>query len=196
METAARMENVTIDEWVETAQRHPKKRLHHSGRPAIRADAGDSAGDAGSLPFLCKSHYTRNLIYKCELFEVMAICWEIGHVSRNPQSSRPELLDGDADRTTACTEFPRGESRCRARHLQTCSYDHTTWTRLTRRGAARGASASGAEPAGVRPARDKHPHIFVSLFELRNLFARPWSLFGRFAALLERIRQAFPPTKN
>jgi cysteine dioxygenase len=26
--------------------------------------------------------YTRNLIYKCELFEVMAICWESGQISR------------------------------------------------------------------------------------------------------------------
>jgi cysteine dioxygenase len=32
--------------------------------------------------FYAKSHYTRNLIYKCELFEVMAICWEVGQVSR------------------------------------------------------------------------------------------------------------------
>ena len=32
--------------------------------------------------FYAKSHYTRNLIFKCDLFEVMAICWEIGQVSR------------------------------------------------------------------------------------------------------------------
>jgi cysteine dioxygenase len=28
------------------------------------------------------THYTRNLIYKCGLFEVMAICWEVGQGSR------------------------------------------------------------------------------------------------------------------
>src|SRR5271166_829359 len=32
--------------------------------------------------FYAKSHYTRNLIFKCDLFEVMAICWEVGQVSR------------------------------------------------------------------------------------------------------------------
>jgi cysteine dioxygenase len=32
--------------------------------------------------FYCQSHYTRNLIFKCDLFEVMAICWEVGQVSR------------------------------------------------------------------------------------------------------------------
>jgi cysteine dioxygenase len=31
--------------------------------------------------FYAKSHYTRNLIFKCDLFEVMAICWEIGLLS-------------------------------------------------------------------------------------------------------------------
>jgi cysteine dioxygenase len=28
------------------------------------------------------THYTRNLIYKCELFELMTICWEVGQCSR------------------------------------------------------------------------------------------------------------------
>jgi cysteine dioxygenase len=32
--------------------------------------------------FYAKSHYTRNLIFKCDLFEVIAICWEVGQVSR------------------------------------------------------------------------------------------------------------------
>ena len=36
----------------------------------------------GPYLFYSKSHYTRNLIYKCELFEVMSICWEAGQVSR------------------------------------------------------------------------------------------------------------------
>jgi cysteine dioxygenase len=32
--------------------------------------------------FFSGSHYTRNLIFKNELFELLAICWEIGQVSR------------------------------------------------------------------------------------------------------------------
>jgi cysteine dioxygenase len=28
------------------------------------------------------THYTRNLIYRCDLFELMAICWEVGQQSR------------------------------------------------------------------------------------------------------------------
>jgi len=32
--------------------------------------------------FYTPTHYTRNLIYKCELFELLAICWDVGQVSR------------------------------------------------------------------------------------------------------------------
>ena len=32
--------------------------------------------------FYASTHYTRNLIYKCDLFELIAICWEVGQVSR------------------------------------------------------------------------------------------------------------------
>ena len=28
------------------------------------------------------THYTRNLVYKCGLFELIAICWDVGQVSR------------------------------------------------------------------------------------------------------------------
>ncbi|MGH9728507.1 MAG: cysteine dioxygenase [Candidatus Acidiferrales bacterium] len=31
--------------------------------------------------YYAKSHYTRNLIFKCDLFEIIAICWEVGQVS-------------------------------------------------------------------------------------------------------------------
>ena len=46
-----------------------------------------------------RQHYTRNLIDKTRLYELIAICWEVGQVS--PQSSRSELLDVGADRTIA-----------------------------------------------------------------------------------------------
>jgi cysteine dioxygenase len=32
--------------------------------------------------FFEPTHYTRNLIYRCDLFELMAICWEVGQSSR------------------------------------------------------------------------------------------------------------------
>jgi cysteine dioxygenase len=41
--------------------------------------------DPGSMQrYLCyePTHYTRNLIHKCDWFELLAICWDVGHVSR------------------------------------------------------------------------------------------------------------------
>src|SRR4030095_16703664 len=32
--------------------------------------------------FFSKNHYTRNLIFKNDLFELIAICWEVGQVSQ------------------------------------------------------------------------------------------------------------------
>ena len=32
--------------------------------------------------FFSKNHYTRNLIFKNDLFELMAICWEVGQASQ------------------------------------------------------------------------------------------------------------------
>ena len=35
-----------------------------------------------SYLFFSRNHYTRNLIFKNELFELMAICWEVGQASQ------------------------------------------------------------------------------------------------------------------
>lgn len=53
--------------------------------PRVARYTAEHPVDPSSLqPYLFfeETHYTRNLIYKCELFEVMAICWEVGQVSR------------------------------------------------------------------------------------------------------------------
>ena len=44
-----------------------------------------NAVDPDSLAsYLCyrPTHYTRNLIYKCDLFELIAICWDVGQESQ------------------------------------------------------------------------------------------------------------------
>lgn len=41
--------------------------------------------DAGALEqylFFSKNHYTRNLIFKNDLFELIAICWDVGQASQ------------------------------------------------------------------------------------------------------------------
>jgi cysteine dioxygenase len=53
--------------------------------PRVAAYTGQNPVDPASLqPYLFfePTHYTRNLIFKCDLFELMAICWEVGQGSR------------------------------------------------------------------------------------------------------------------
>ncbi len=76
------MEQLTIDDWAKQLAAIPKhdftipRVLKFTQANAIRGET------LGPYLFYAKSHYTRNLIYKCELFEVLAICWDIGQVSR------------------------------------------------------------------------------------------------------------------
>jgi len=76
------MEILAIDDWVKrlgaispTDFTIPRV-LQFTERHQVRPDTLDP------YLFWAKSHYTRNLIYKSDLFEVMAICWEVGQVSR------------------------------------------------------------------------------------------------------------------
>jgi cysteine dioxygenase len=76
------MEQLTIDDWAKQLAAIPKRDftiprvLKFTQANAIRRET------LGPYLFYAKSHYTRNLIYKCELFEVIAICWDIGQASR------------------------------------------------------------------------------------------------------------------
>src|SRR6202007_2697378 len=76
------MESVTIDEWVKQLGAIPEKEftiprvLEFTKQKAIQPET------LAPYIFYANSHYTRNLIYKCELFEVLAICWDVGQVSR------------------------------------------------------------------------------------------------------------------
>ncbi|MFQ5877448.1 MAG: cysteine dioxygenase family protein [Acidobacteriota bacterium] len=53
-------------------------------RPRVLREVGRTAIDPASLRpyvFFSPDHYTRNLIHRCDLFEVIAICWEMGQTS-------------------------------------------------------------------------------------------------------------------
>lgn len=71
-----------IDDWVQDLSKIHGEQFtlenieHYLQQHPIRKDTLES------YLFYAKSHYTRNLIYKCKLFEVMAICWEVGQSSR------------------------------------------------------------------------------------------------------------------
>jgi cysteine dioxygenase len=73
---------LAIDDWVKglteiPAQEFELERVEKYVREnCIRAET------LGPYLFYATTHYTRNLIYKSEVFEVLSICWDIGQVSR------------------------------------------------------------------------------------------------------------------
>jgi cysteine dioxygenase len=71
----------SIDQFVEGLCRIPERDFDV---PRVAAYIGEEPVDEESLErfsFFQPTHYTRNLIYKCGLFEVLAICWDVGQAS-------------------------------------------------------------------------------------------------------------------
>jgi len=71
-----------IDDWVQRLTAIPESDFKI---PRVLEFVTNHGIDPESLEpyvYYAKSHYTRNLIYKCPLFEVLAICWQPGQVSR------------------------------------------------------------------------------------------------------------------
>ncbi len=75
-------EALGIPEWVEALKEIPERDFTlERVEQTVRALPVRPETLAPYL-FFARSHYTRNLIYKCPLFELLAICWEVGQVSR------------------------------------------------------------------------------------------------------------------
>jgi cysteine dioxygenase len=75
------MSFLTIDEWVSELVVIPEGEFTI---PRMQDFIGTKAIHPETLAphvFYAKSHYTRNLIYSSDLFEVLAICWDIGQVN-------------------------------------------------------------------------------------------------------------------
>ncbi len=75
-------QTMSIDEWVKKLCTIPEREFTI---PRVEKFVQENLVEAETLKpylFYARSHYTRNLIFKNELFEVIAICWESGQVSR------------------------------------------------------------------------------------------------------------------
>src|SRR5712672_4670093 len=73
---------LSIDQFVLQLRAFPASAFDHT--ETIRAFLQQTPVDEGSLsPYLTwnRQHYTRNLIDKTELYELIAICWEVGQAS-------------------------------------------------------------------------------------------------------------------
>ncbi|MFQ5817172.1 MAG: cysteine dioxygenase family protein [Terriglobia bacterium] len=73
---------VTIQEFVRGLEQIPA--THFDPQTVYDYIAARRIEPASLPPYLyfSRANYTRNLVFKNELFEVLAICWEVGQVSR------------------------------------------------------------------------------------------------------------------
>jgi cysteine dioxygenase len=76
------MQQLSIDDWVKKLTSISEKDFTIERICDFTARYGIQAETLKSYVFYANSHYTRNLIFKCDLFEILAICWNIGQVSR------------------------------------------------------------------------------------------------------------------
>lgn len=76
------LKQISIDRFVAKLREFPEAAFGETEQ--IRSFMQQNPVDSDSLaPYLIwdKQHYTRNLIDKTSLYELLAICWEVGHIS-------------------------------------------------------------------------------------------------------------------
>lgn len=76
------MQVLTVDDWVKKLALIPASDFTIPKVHEFNHQFGVTPDTLAPYLYYARSHYTRNLIFKCELFEVIAICWESGQVSR------------------------------------------------------------------------------------------------------------------
>jgi len=82
METQALSRQVPIDDFVSELRKFPEAGFDHTDQIVKFLETMPVAPDT-LAPYLTwdRQHYTRNLIDKTPLYELMAICWEVGQGS-------------------------------------------------------------------------------------------------------------------
>ncbi len=76
------MEKLPINDWVKELKAIERSRFTLENVFGYLMSHGVTAQTLSPYLHWSSGSYTRNLIYKSDLFEVIAICWESGHVSQ------------------------------------------------------------------------------------------------------------------
>ena len=99
---ATALKQVSVQDFVSSLRKFPESAFDET--EIVRQFLQDNPVNPDSLaPYLTwdRQHYTRNLIDKTPLYELIAVCWDVGQASSGTQPPRPELLDGRS-RLAAC----------------------------------------------------------------------------------------------
>lgn len=76
------MRTYSIRDVIDGLSAMPDAQVTLEGIHNFLAERPIDADTLGRFHFWDKDHYTRNLVYKDERFEVLVVCWEVGQISR------------------------------------------------------------------------------------------------------------------
>src|ERR1700741_390384 len=76
------VEIVSIDQFVNGLREIPEEDFHPGPVYDYIKNRLVDMDSLAPYTFFSKNHYTRNLIFKNDLFELLSICWEVGQVSQ------------------------------------------------------------------------------------------------------------------
>jgi cysteine dioxygenase len=159
------MRPLHIKDWVKQLARIPVKDF---SVPHVSEFVQENAIRPETLApylFYSKRGYTRNLICKCDLFEVLAICWNVG------QMSSPHSHGGQ----NCWMATPIGRLR-----VQNFRLESRNPTERTCRLVATGAfDMDASHPAGVEPEESVHQVFNLAEFGQKaasiHIYSRPYS---------------------
>ncbi len=82
MSVEAAVQIVTIDQFISGLCSIPEDQFRTGPVYDYIKDHPVDEASLEPFTFFSKNHYTRNLIFKNDLFELMSICWEVGQTSQ------------------------------------------------------------------------------------------------------------------
>ena len=182
---------VSIQTFVEGLRQLPESAFGPT--EPVRRFLQDTPVSAESLaPYLNwdRQHYTRNLIDRTSLYELMAICWEVGQASsvhnHRDQNCWMAVPIGrlQVENYHLVHQGPGG------RHLPARTDQHcgNEYLAALRRGSRR-PRASRRESAGIQPSRGQPACILAAFRHLRGVLSGAGNVRGDSAPLQYRIRQ-------
>lgn len=119
---------VSIDDFVRELERLPEATFAQEATEVVRTHALEPRS-LEPYAFFSARHYTRNLIFKNDLFELLALCWEPGQMSsiHNHRDQQCWMLMGQGE-----LENQNYRVHDRDEVRRTCRLEPTSVLRITR----------------------------------------------------------------
>jgi cysteine dioxygenase len=163
------VEQLTISDWVKNLAAIPDRNfmleevqdfiLHHAVRPE----------SLEKYLFFSKGSYTRNLIFKNDMFECMAICWEVGQFSRIHNHRDQNCWMSAPIGRLKVQNFRVQDRRSDSEHCGTCNLVATDIYEM-----------DAAHPASVNPLEPVHQVLNLPEFNQRavsiHVYSKPFDM--------------------